>query len=323
MKEKINIFKITNLNNPQETVYRKKVLKIYNSNLSDLTIRNTKLFLEIKDNKIYKFESDFYFLGKKPKIRIFKTKENFTSIKSLKKHILKKDYFLIFFLISLVINFKYLVILLTDLSIEIVIYLNDTPIGIKQNVILKNYFTKFFLVIFNLQLFLMKYMPSFTPIKLLLLHLIIIHNVITKIYYVTFRTICDCFNIFRGRNYNRLKNRTDKINYTPDVIVLASFVFVFSLLIMYTIFGFFLFSLFFRLIFIFFYFICYIFIIFFTTNFSKKGIFRKIKKKYKLKKLNLSDKIKFALKMSLIINKINHNFISEMFSKDYQLSLLN
>ncbi|KCZ77289.1 hypothetical protein H311_01702 [Anncaliia algerae PRA109] len=311
-------------------IVKKKTLKIFDCRIEDnIVVKDPKLFLQIKNYELIQFKSEFYRINDKYKIIAHVHKESLRNKNDLEKNLLKKNYKIHLILLLMLFNVKYFVILFTDLSINVISYLNDTPFGLKQNTLLKNYFSLFFLIMLKLQLNLLKNIPKMLPYKIFLLHLIIYHNVMTKLYYITYRVIVDCIYIFRGRNYNKLKKRTDRIIYSEDVIILGSFLFVFALLFMYTIIGFYLFALFFRIVFLFFNLFFDILIIYFTTDFSNYGTLIKERNnknnkiiEFKTKKFTNFDKICLVTKIALNKSKIPHSFLVKIFTEDYQIELL-
>lgn len=300
---------------------------LFNGNI---TLAREDIFLEMEDYKIKRFESTIYKLSKKTKVTVFNHQENLQNISSLKESVLNANYNLYLNIFSFFFNFNLVATFLTNLSINFLFYLNDNPIGIKQNTLLKTYFSTFFIFAFKIHLKITNLLPRMIPFKFHFFHLIICHNVISKIYYITFRVLCDTINIFGGRNYNKMKKRIDIMIYPPDVIILSSFIFVFSSLIMYTIIGFYVFSLIFRASFSFFLFCFETFFIFFGTNFEKKGILVKEKRKekvlfinYKTKEIFFWEKMLFSMKMALKKCKINKEFFNKCFTGDCQINLKN
>ncbi|KAL0266019.1 UNVERIFIED_CONTAM: hypothetical protein PYX00_011736 [Menopon gallinae] len=120
-------------------------------------------------------------------------------------------------------------------------YLADNPMGIKQNRLLKTYFAEFFICTSRLQMMAaMSRHAWMIPPRYNILCLRVFNTLVSQLYRHAVQVLVDCINIFGGRSYNALKRRTDRVEYPPDVIILASIVFAFTTLVLYNIIGFYI-----------------------------------------------------------------------------------
>ncbi|KAM0673898.1 pig-Q [Gurleya vavrai] len=112
----------------------------------------------------------------------------------------------------------------------------DEPIGIKQNKMINQQIGQTFVFCLDIANNQNKYFKPFLLIIILAIFSKIIINAFGKILLM----LKEIFDIFQGKNYNRLKKRDDKIDYEYDRIVFATVIFSIFCLIIYNIIGYYL-----------------------------------------------------------------------------------
>lgn len=121
-----------------------------------------------------------------------------------------------------------------------ILFLINEPIGIKQNKIISHLIGKIILDSFSI---LNCIECKLLRVISLLLNFIFFTLFIFKVYFKLITLICEMLNIFQGKNYNKVKKRTERMNFKFDRIIIASFLFSLIVLFIYNIVGYYLFFL--------------------------------------------------------------------------------
>lgn len=211
-----------------------------------LIVRNNKLFLEVAGSRIKCFASDFCCVTEDTHVRVYVHSDAFADVGSFVRKCSQESIFRYLHLAT-VLDLRSPLDWFTRAYVLSMRYLGDEPMGIKQNKLVKRYFIQFFVYTFDVETRVMasRY-AKLVPINLHYIGLRSYNAMICRIYKLAVDTLLDCMHIFGGRNYNTLKSRIDKMEYSVDVIILASIVFAFTLLILYNIVGFYVLAVLYR-----------------------------------------------------------------------------
>lgn len=206
------------------------------------TITCSWLLLEVGEQRVKTFRSCCCVLEDTVKIRVYNHDRDHGELQfATDRANVGSTMFSCMYLLSSVCSMNRMCVVIVRVYLLAIAYLTDNPMGLKQSRLLKTYFAEFFVCVSRLQ---MRAATSryawLLPPKYHLLCLRVFNTLVSHLYRHTVRVLVDCIGIFGGRNYNALKKRTDRVEYSPDVIILASIVFSFAALVLYNIIGFYI-----------------------------------------------------------------------------------
>lgn len=206
------------------------------------TITCSWIFLEISGQMLKTFRSSCCVLEDAVRIKVYNHNRKYEEIPLATCRMnVGTIMFNCIYLLSGVCNMSHMCVAVVKAYLLAITYLADNPMGLKQSRLLKTYFAEFFVCASRLQIRVATSRYAWlVPPKYHLLCVRVFNTLVSQLYRHTICVLVDCIGIFGGRNYNSLKKRTDKTEYSSDVTILASIVFSFATLVLYNIIGFYI-----------------------------------------------------------------------------------
>lgn len=116
---------------------------------------------------------------------------------------------------------------------KLILFLLNEPMGIKQNKIINHQLGTAILRTFGAY----DCIPPLLRVPCLLVHLAVMADFITRVYSKLAGLIIETVRIFQGKNFNRVKKRTERVDFKFDRIIIATFLISLVVLFMYNLIG--------------------------------------------------------------------------------------